>query len=243
MTLSLGSRFIFTGFQNSVKGVFISCFNDTWSYENITALPTVTTDDTGNALMVNPSGVWVKTLPSEARTNLGFTYGIEEPTETPTTGEGSVYFMEDDGAPTPISEGGTGATTVEGILANLGIGDYIVERGTSGIWTYEKWKSGKIRMTGKTTSTINASSWVSSGSAYYSIISSNTFPFTLKSVTYFNWYIQNMDGGYMFFMLSNPNNSGGVTTNSTGEVAAGRLAKPNYNLNIDLFYEVEGTWK
>ena len=121
--------------------------------------------------------------------------------------------------------------------------DIVIERGTSGIWTYEKWNSGKIRMTGRTTSTIYASSWVASGSAYYKIIPPSTFPFTLQSVTYFNWYIQSAKDGYMFFPLSNPSNYGGVTTSSTGEVAAGRLAKPSYDLNIDLFYEVEGTWK
>ena len=142
-TVSLGSRFIFTGFRNSVKGVFISCFNDTWSYEFIYALPTVTTDDTGKSLMVNSSGVWAKTLPADARINLGITYGTTEPVEVPTTGDGSVYFMEDDGSPLPVSEGGTGATTIEGILANLGIADYVVERGARGMWTYEKWNSGK----------------------------------------------------------------------------------------------------
>ena len=142
-TVSLGSRFIFTGFRNSVKGVFISCFNDTWSSGDIIALPTVTTDDTGKSLMVNSSGVWAKTLPADARINLGITYGTTEPVEVPTTGDGSVYFMEDDGSPLPVSEGGTGATTIEGILANLGIADYVVERGARGMWTYEKWNSGK----------------------------------------------------------------------------------------------------
>ena len=46
----------------------------------------------------------------------------------------------------PVRLGGTGASTVEGILANLGIGDYVVEQGTKqstgGIWTYRKWDSG-----------------------------------------------------------------------------------------------------
>lgn len=122
--------------------------------------------------------------------------------------------------------------------------NYIVENGTSGIWTYEKWNSGKIRMTGRTTSTISASSWTAIGNAFYATIESRDFPFTLQSVKYFNWYIQNADSGYMFFTLSCPTSGGGgITTSSTGEVAAGRLAKPNYNLNIDLFYEVEGTWK
>lgn len=42
----------------------------------------------------------------------------------------------------PVRLGGTGASTVEGILANLDIDDYVVGQGTSGNWTYRKWNSG-----------------------------------------------------------------------------------------------------
>ena len=121
MTLSVSSqRFVFTGFQNSVRGVIVKCYSNTWSSEYIYALPTVTTDDTGNALMVNSSGVWAKTLPADARINLGITYGTIEPVEAPTTGDGSVYFMEDDGSPLPIAKGGTGGTDVNTAKENLG---------------------------------------------------------------------------------------------------------------------------
>ena len=44
-----------------------------------------------------------------------------------------------------IANGGTGATTAAGAMANFGVADYIVEQGTSGIWTYEKWNSGTIK--------------------------------------------------------------------------------------------------
>ena len=62
------------------------------------------------------------TTAMNARVNLGFTHGTAEPSGTPSTGEGSVYFMEDDGSPLPISEGGTGANTKMGAKQNFLIG-------------------------------------------------------------------------------------------------------------------------
>ena len=121
MTYSYGtSVHRFTGFIDSKNGKNIFCSNSGWGSVNMYALPTVTTDDTGNALMVNSSGVWAKTLPADARINLGITYGTTEPVEAPTTGDGSVYFMEDDGSPLPIAKGGTGGTDVNTAKENLG---------------------------------------------------------------------------------------------------------------------------
>lgn len=51
----------------------------------------------------------------------------------------------------PISKGGTGATSVAGILKALGIKDYITEQGTSGIWRYRKWASGVAECWGEYT--------------------------------------------------------------------------------------------
>ena len=95
------------------------------------------------------------TTAKEARTNLGITYGISAPTTAPATGDGTVYFFEDTFAPMAIEEGGTGAADVAGALDNFGIADYIIEQGTSDIWTYRKWNSGIMECwtTGLTTVT------------------------------------------------------------------------------------------
>lgn len=47
-----------------------------------------------------------------------------------------------------IEHGGTGGKTAAAALENLGIKDYIVDEGVSGIWTYQKWASGKAELSG-----------------------------------------------------------------------------------------------
>ena len=96
----------FVGFIDSTNGKNIFCSNNGWSSLDIHALPTVTTNDIGKSLMVNSSGAWAKTLPADARTNLGFLWGTAEPTGTPVTGAGTIYFQitNDSGS----SSGGAG---------------------------------------------------------------------------------------------------------------------------------------
>lgn len=177
------------------------------------------------------------TTPAAARVNLGFTYGTEEPTGTPTTGEGSVYFMEDDGSPLPVSEGGTGAATVEGILANLGIADYIVERGTSGIWTYEKWNSGKAvcwgTIHGETgTFTSHGISVYYMMNSLYTSLPSNLF----KTVSHAIPTMLNAGSGVLVPRTTT------LTVSSVG-VSFVRFYGGSDSLNIQYAVEVKGKWK
>lgn len=50
----------------------------------------------------------------------------------------------------PIANGGTGATSASAAVTKLGIFDYVVAQGTSGIWTYRKWNSGVAECWGGT---------------------------------------------------------------------------------------------
>lgn len=236
MTLSVGAmRFIFTAFQNSVKGMIITCYNDTWSYEYIYALPLVTTDDTGKSLMVNSSGVWAKTLPADARTNLGFTYGTVEPTGTPSTGAGSVYFMEDDGSPLPVSEGGTGAATVEGILANLGIADCIVEQGTTNNWSWEKYANGKIHCALRFQTVYTATS--QSGNLYYrdyDLAVPDAVPVLTNTIN--NVIIMPQAGnGLSFFMVK------GISERTISYRYINSASVNNNQLTV--LYQFDGRWK
>lgn len=76
----------------------------------------------------------------------------------------------------PVDRGGTGATTAEGARANLGLDvDYVVEEGTSGIWTYRKWASGVAECWGKTMQNITAGT--AYGNIRYGSSSLINFPF------------------------------------------------------------------
>lgn len=139
------------------------------------------TNITSGTLPITRGGTESSTA-SGARTNLGITYGTDVPTEVPTTGEGSIYFMADDGEPLGIEEGGTGATTASGAISNLGMMDYIVEQGTSDSWIYRKWNSG-IAECWKNSIATGTTTMTAANNVYYSDPITFSIPDLFSSIT------------------------------------------------------------
>lgn len=73
--------------------------------------------------------------------------------------------------------------------------DYIVEQGTSGIWTYEKWASGKAKCWGKFTQNVSA---YALGGFVVGSASASAYPFVFTSAPYLFPVVQRVGtgGGY-----------------------------------------------
>lgn len=119
------------------------------------------------------------------------------------------------------------------------ISDFIVEAGTSGIWSYRKWNSGFAECWGR--KTVNVAVNVAWGSLYVSGYLGDSMvdlPFTFKEVPMINANLSaNGAGGFLIASGSVP-----ATTTSTGgyEIARGTVgAANNYVIN----YDVRGRWK
>lgn len=124
--------------------------------------------------------------------------------------------------------------TLEELRADLGIGDYIVEQGTKGIWTYRKWNSGIGEYWGKEQGFTLEDGWHRSPAAPFAIVNEN---YSVVTVT--NWY-GNDDN-----RAARPNiiTCGGVYADGSISV---------YNRNYDgtqgtgyraYYYDVKAYWK
>lgn len=140
-------------------------------------------------------------------------------------------------SPLPVTGGGTGATSREGALMSFGIEDYIVEQGTSGIWTYRKWNSGIAECWGETTKNFSiTAAW---GNLYLSSgqYTSENYPFTFKELPM--CFETHNGNGYSVIPV---NESYPGTTTSTPHF---QFARPNTNSSIDVttqWYAI-GKWK
>jgi hypothetical protein len=119
--------------------------------------------------------------------------------------------------------------------------DYIVEQGTSGIWTYRKWSSGIAECWGRKsiTATINTAwgSLYSSGSLTESNV---TLPFAFAEVPCINVTLT-CNGAGVFLMVPGAWAPPSTTTTGAFELVRGTssTASNSYGFN----YQVKGRWK
>lgn len=118
------------------------------------------------------------------------------------------------------------------ILEALSV-DYIVEEGTSGIWTYRKWASGKAECWGATT--IRATSNTASGQVNFSEGIQVNLPFTMSD---WDYVISAICGSYMMYMANYSRNRAYFTI---------RLCRISSAIptgtDIDVLFSIKGRWK
>ena len=135
----------------------------------------------------------------------------------------------------PIKLGGTGATTVEGILANLGIADYVVEQGTTNNWSWEKYANGKIHCALKFQTVYSAPE--PSGNLYYKdyeIVVPDAVPVLTDTIT--NVIIMPQAGnGLSFFMVK------GISGRTISYRYVNSASVTNNQLTA--LYQFDGKWK
>ena len=120
------------------------------------------------------------------------------------------------------------------------LGDYIVERGTSGIWTYEKWLSGKAVCWGVATMSIAASGMSPVGSFFYRTATSS-FPSGLFDATpeLFTSVKDDSDSnGWLFWVAKQLG-----TTKTTAYYTIMRHTNPNVALDVGVNLYAVGTWQ
>lgn len=142
----------------------------------------------------------------------------------------------------------TGATSFSGNASFSGgvklqgsnIADFIVEAGTSGIWTYRKWNSGIAECwgTASVTSTFNKT-W---GALYVCApIERQNYPFTFVARPVETVTMRNKGVGCLYYV-----ESGGLGMNTTTQTAVYCATRPTSTVEQFVFYvdyNVSGRWK
>lgn len=126
-------------------------------------------------------------------------------------------------------------------IGDEGVGDYVIETGESGIWTYRKWQSGIAECWGKkaVSATINTA-W---GALYTSGALSGTnvtFPFTFSEVPVVNVSCYN-NGAGVFIMAAGTWSPPSTTSTGTYELARGTASSSSASYGLN--YHVVGRWK
>lgn len=118
-------------------------------------------------------------------------------------------------------------------LQKLGlISDYIVEQGTSGIWHYEKWASGKAKLTGK--NTYSSATFTATGNVYYRNLPSINFPANLF-----------IDNPYCVNVTPYMGNVGAAEVGSVSKSAiiVTVVSAVSRARSVTVYFSIEGYWK
>lgn len=118
-------------------------------------------------------------------------------------------------------------------LQKLGlISDYIVEQGTSGIWHYEKWASGKAKLTGK--NTYSSATFTATGNVYYRNLPSINFPANLF-----------IDNPYCVNVTPYMGNVGAAEVGSVSKSAiiVTVVSAVSRARGVTVYFSIEGYWK
>lgn len=192
--------------------------------------------------VINDSAVSTNTTYSSRQINTSFVNKSHIVNNLTTTEEGYVLdarqgrAIQDKIGSSDISSIGDG--TITGAVLAL-TKDYIVEQGTNGIWTYEKWASGKAKCWGTTSMTFNCNSaWGNSG-LYHSgnTPAQATYPFSFVEIPLCVYSVET-DGDNSVIPMA----SGRLgTVNVTPVVFVARTSSASVSGKVH--WNVKGRWK
>lgn len=160
---------------------------------------------------------------------------------------GAFYATAEETAPKfgilPIEQGGTGATTPANAVSELGIKDYVVQQGGSGMWTYRLWNSGIAECWGTEALTNFTCSVRANDRLYRSEEFANiTFPFNFTSIPVWNVtvtdFMTSAGGGYFGGVIY----LYGAFPNCTGKYAVYSEAALSFTAATAQHYAI-GRWK
>ena len=116
--------------------------------------------------------------------------------------------------------------------------DYIVEQGTSGIWTYRKWNSGIAECWGA--KAISVSSWATWGTWYYISATGDAYPTNLFTTVYsVQGSISSGAGDTISSIADRPSN----LSVTAPKITAVRPSAGSTSTNGYAFWHTIGRWK